>query len=50
MTIMALSLLDNLKAAGLCIVAAWKELTLTWHSICTLWLGHIAPEPARPVA
>jgi phosphatidylglycerophosphate synthase len=50
MTIMAIALLFGVGEAGLIAVSAWQGLTLAWHTARTLWLGFLAPRPARPKA
>jgi hypothetical protein len=47
MTIMALALALDAGKAGLILVTAWQALTCAWHTLRTLWLGFLAPAPAR---
>ncbi|MDO9314980.1 MAG: CDP-alcohol phosphatidyltransferase family protein [Burkholderiaceae bacterium] len=50
MTIMAVSILLGVGAAGFYIITAWQGLTFAWHSARTIWLGFISRTQARPVA
>jgi phosphatidylglycerophosphate synthase len=50
MTIMALALVAGAGDVGLILVTAWQGLTFVWHTARTVWLGFLAPPPARPKA
>ncbi len=50
MTIMAIALLVGHGEAGLILVTVWQGLTFAWHTLRTVWLGFLAPRPARPTA
>jgi phosphatidylglycerophosphate synthase len=50
MTIMAIALLVGHGEAGLILVTVWQGMTFAWHTLRTVWLGFLAPRPARPTA